>query len=133
LESLTQTSDNAMERERDAEDRLDAVLSQHARQISQRQSREAELERTIQELGSALAVEQHRRGSDTPGIRKANKQEPGVVLSDVASRARVDALESDLETSAAHLAHERELVSSLDYNATYVCDWMETLSVVLLT
>jgi chromosome segregation ATPase len=118
LESLTQTSDNAMERERDAEDRLDAVLSQHARQISQRQSREAELERTIQELGSALAVEQHRRGSDTLGNRNASKQEPGVVLSDVASlRARVDALESDLETSAAHLAHERELVSRLQCHA----------------
>jgi chromosome segregation ATPase len=40
LESLTQAADNAMEREREAENRLDAVLSQHARQISQRQVRE---------------------------------------------------------------------------------------------
>lgn len=39
LESLTQASDNSMERERDAEDRLDAALNQHARQISQRQVR----------------------------------------------------------------------------------------------
>lgn len=39
LESLTQTADNAMARERDAEDRLDAALNQHARQISQRQVR----------------------------------------------------------------------------------------------
>ncbi len=37
VESLTQTSENAITREREAEDRLDAVLSQHARQISQRQ------------------------------------------------------------------------------------------------
>ena len=37
LESLTQTADNAMDREREAEARLDAALSQHARQISQRQ------------------------------------------------------------------------------------------------
>jgi hypothetical protein len=37
LESLTQAADNAMAREREAEDRLDSVLSQHARQISQRQ------------------------------------------------------------------------------------------------
>jgi hypothetical protein len=47
LESLTHTADNAMERERDAEDRLDEALSLHARQISQRQARETELERTV--------------------------------------------------------------------------------------
>lgn len=43
VESLTQTSENAMAREREAEDRLDAVLSQHARQISHRQVRLPEL------------------------------------------------------------------------------------------
>ena len=37
LGSLTQTSDNAMDREREAEDRLDAALSLHAKQLSQRQ------------------------------------------------------------------------------------------------
>lgn len=37
LESLTQAADNAMAREREAEDRLDSTLNQHARQISQRQ------------------------------------------------------------------------------------------------
>jgi hypothetical protein len=39
LESLTQTADSAMEREREAEERLDAALSVHAKQISQRQVR----------------------------------------------------------------------------------------------
>lgn len=37
LESLTQTADSAMEREREAEERLDHALSVHAHQISQRQ------------------------------------------------------------------------------------------------
>jgi outer membrane murein-binding lipoprotein Lpp len=37
LESVSQTADNAMEREREAEDRLDAALSMHARQLTQRQ------------------------------------------------------------------------------------------------
>ena len=37
LESLSQAADNAMERERDAEKRLDLALNQHARQISHRQ------------------------------------------------------------------------------------------------
>ncbi|GAX16126.1 hypothetical protein FisN_3Hh393 [Fistulifera solaris] len=54
LESLTQTADNAMAREREAEDRLDQALSLHARQISQRNHREAELEKTVAELGAAL-------------------------------------------------------------------------------
>jgi hypothetical protein len=35
-QSLTHTADNAMEREREAEDRLDEALSLHARQMSQR-------------------------------------------------------------------------------------------------
>lgn len=39
LESLSQAADNAMERERDAENRLDVALNQHARQISNRQVR----------------------------------------------------------------------------------------------
>jgi outer membrane murein-binding lipoprotein Lpp len=37
LDSISQTADNAMEREREAEDRLDAALSIHARQLTQRQ------------------------------------------------------------------------------------------------
>jgi hypothetical protein len=39
LESVTQTAENAMEREREAEDKFDASLSLHARQLSQRQVR----------------------------------------------------------------------------------------------
>lgn len=39
LESLTQNADSAMEREREADERLDAALSVHAKQISQRQVR----------------------------------------------------------------------------------------------
>jgi hypothetical protein len=37
VESLSEASDAAEAREREAEARLDALLSQHARQISQRQ------------------------------------------------------------------------------------------------
>jgi hypothetical protein len=47
LESLTQAADNAMEREREAEDRLDSLLNQHARQISQRQVRSVKSARSF--------------------------------------------------------------------------------------
>jgi len=39
VESLSQASDAAEARERDTEERLDTLLTQHARQISQRQVR----------------------------------------------------------------------------------------------
>mmetsp|Transcript_9078 Transcript_9078/g.21583 ORF Transcript_9078/g.21583 Transcript_9078/m.21583 type:complete len:821 (+) Transcript_9078:71-2533(+) len=54
LESATLCSKEAEARQREAEDKLDEALSQHARQLNQRQSREAELEKTIFDLGSAL-------------------------------------------------------------------------------
>jgi len=56
LNSVQQAAESSSEREREADDRLDAALSLHARQISQRQAREAELERTIADLGAALVV-----------------------------------------------------------------------------
>lgn len=67
LESLSETAENATAREREAEDRLDEALSVHARQISQRQAREAELERTIAELGEALVMERNSRGNSAYG------------------------------------------------------------------
>lgn len=60
IESLQQTAESAREQERDADDRLDAALTLHARQLSQRQTREAELERTIADLSAALVVARSR-------------------------------------------------------------------------
>jgi len=60
LESLTNTADNALTREREAEERLDEALTLHARQVSQRQAREAELEKTVTELGAALVAERQK-------------------------------------------------------------------------
>lgn len=61
LTSALQSLKEATEREREAEDKLDATLSLHARQLNQRQTREAELEKTIFELGSALTVAQQKQ------------------------------------------------------------------------
>jgi hypothetical protein len=59
-DSLTITANTSSEREKEAEDRLDAALSLHARQLMQRQAREAELERSVAELGAALVVARQR-------------------------------------------------------------------------
>lgn len=63
LDTATQSVKTASEREREAEDKLDAAMSLHAKQISQRQSREAELEKTIFDLGTALTLAQQKKTS----------------------------------------------------------------------
>jgi len=56
IELIQQAAQSAIDQERDADDRLDAALSLHARQLSQRQARETELERTVADLGAALVA-----------------------------------------------------------------------------
>eukprot|EP00536_Pseudo-nitzschia_multiseries_P011207 jgi/Psemu1/307999/fgenesh1_kg.370_\ len=111
LESLSQATDNAMERERDAENRLDVALNQHARQISQRQTRESELERTIQELNAALVVSsQANVDEDAPGNAGTNHSH---------LKARISALETDLQAANSQLAMEREQVSQRLYDSLH--------------
>lgn len=104
LESLTHTSDNAMERERDAEDRLDAALSLHARQISQRQSREAELEKTVSELGAALVAAGNKASNGAPDAQSAGDETGQNPTTDV----RLQSLEQEAENLHGQLAHERD-------------------------
>mmetsp|Transcript_840 Transcript_840/g.1786 ORF Transcript_840/g.1786 Transcript_840/m.1786 type:complete len:785 (-) Transcript_840:73-2427(-) len=105
LESLTEAADNAMERERDAENRLDVALNQHARQISQRQARESELERTVQELNAALVVSsQVKIDCDAPRSAGTNNSH---------LQARISALEIDLQAANSQLAMEREQSDTL--------------------
>ena len=99
LESLTQTADMAMEREREAEDRLDQALSLHARQISLRQSRESELERTIADLGAALAAARSDASRTQP---QASGEAP-----------RLRELEEDLDASKALVADYKERLDTL--------------------
>ena len=65
LESVQTMADSASEQEREADDRLDAALSLHARQMSQRQAREAELERNIADLGAALVVAREKEAQNS--------------------------------------------------------------------
>lgn len=113
LESLSQAADNAMQRERDVENRLDDTLNQHARQIHHRQARESQLERTIQDLNAALVVSRGdsrltgtnssdcKGGSDDPLRGKSYLE------------ARISALELDLRTTNSHLAIEKERSETL--------------------
>jgi hypothetical protein len=59
--SLTATAREAADRERAVEEKLDLVMSQHKRQLNQKQERESELEKTIAELGNALTIAEQRK------------------------------------------------------------------------
>jgi len=115
IESLTQTADSAMERERESETRLDEALNLHARQIAQRQARESELERTVAELGSAL-VTARSKASKTVS-RKSDPAVAGTMdNSDATSEnptARLQAVEQEMEGVIAQLQFEKQRCETL--------------------
>mmetsp|Transcript_26281 Transcript_26281/g.40314 ORF Transcript_26281/g.40314 Transcript_26281/m.40314 type:complete len:855 (-) Transcript_26281:225-2789(-) len=126
LDSVSMTADTAMEREREAEDRLDKALSIHARQLSQRQTRESELERTVADLGAALVVarnrelnRQKREGSNTGMFRSSSApgdgggQGSGSGSGEPSIKARAEAAEDELETVKAQLELERQRSETL--------------------
>ena len=58
VKRLKESAQAAADRERQVEERLDAATETHQRALSHRQAREAELERTVAELGAALAAKE---------------------------------------------------------------------------
>ena len=74
IESLKEASESATEMEREADDKLDKALSLHMRQMSQRQAREAELERTVADLSASLVATRGRE-SDLMLKGKATAEE----------------------------------------------------------
>jgi len=112
LESVTEVSETATERERESDDRLDAALSLHARQLSQRQAREAELERTVAELGAALAVARQRE----PVRGGARKTTDDIMAGDNQTsslRAKLETAEEELETLKTQLMLEQQRSETL--------------------
>lgn len=63
VESLTQASQSALERERKLQDKLDSTLSTHSRQLNQRKAREVELECNVADLGAVLASSRKARSA----------------------------------------------------------------------
>ena len=102
LESLTQTADSAMAREREADVRLDETLTLHARQIGQRNAREAELEKTVAELGAALVAARGKSSVDQKPGDSTSQNSPGR-----------ESLETEIEVVRTQLAHERQRTEAL--------------------
>jgi len=105
MDSISQTADNAMIREREAEDKLDMALSMHARQLSQRQAREADLECTISELSAFLA-------SSTPPTLYDNAEGDTAAgaSNNLQLKTQVYSLEEELESLKSQLGSEKQRV-----------------------
>lgn len=104
LDSISQTADNAMMREREAEDKLDMTLSMHARQLNQRQAREAELERTIADLSASLA------SIPSPMLNDAEVDTAAGATNVIQLKNQVYSLEEELENTKAQLISEKQRI-----------------------
>ena len=107
LESSAQNLQAACQREREADDKLDAALSLHSRQLSQRQAREAELERIIADLGAALTVarqKEQNRSSQYTSVRTEG---------DVGYRKQYELAVDELETVKVQLSLETQRCEAL--------------------
>jgi len=121
VESLQEAADAATEHEREADDRLDAALSLHARQISQRQAREAELERTVADIAAALVVARQREAQVTSGVgvsvgvNAMNSKHSGEPDGDnlVELKEKLEAAEDEIEVFKAQLMLERQKSETL--------------------
>jgi len=108
VESAVLCAKEAERRQQEAEDKLDAALSQHARQLNQRQSREAELEKTIFDLGSALTEAKRVQQSSTKHL--AETQPTG----DTNFKEKYEAAVEELETLRVQLKMETQRRAALE-------------------
>lgn len=110
LESSAQNFQTASQREREAEDKLDAALSLHSRQLSQRQAREAELERMIADLGAALTVA--RQKEQNKAGQGASTTSPSIE-GDAGYRKKYELAVDELETIKVQLSMESQRCEAL--------------------
>ena len=108
--ALSSTAKEATERERTAEEKLDAAVQQHKRQLLQRQDRETELERTIAELSAALTRAQQSQKTLAAATSAAGGESTGEG-SDFKSKYQAAA--EDLETTKTQLALANQQCATL--------------------
>jgi hypothetical protein len=121
LQAALLASKTAAEREQKAQTELDAAAELHGRQMAQRQRREAELEHTVLELGSALTLAKQQQQAQTAGQGSASadpsqqgskvslmqlKQEHNAELTRLKERSEL--LSEELETAQVSLTMETQ-------------------------
>ena len=112
LDSVQMMADGASEQEREADDRLDAALSLHARQMSQRQAREAELERNIADLGAALVVARQKEAQNANRSKFYSSSDGSDAIEIL--KEKLTAMADELESMSAQLILERQRSETLE-------------------
>lgn len=108
-DSLQQMLETSCVREREVDDKLDAALSQHARQLSQRKAREAELERNIADLGAALVMSRQKEANESKTMDKKSVSDD----SNVQLKEQLDIVQGEVETLTAQIMLERQRSDTL--------------------
>lgn len=111
LEAVTEAEELAKERERDADNRLDAALSLHARQLSQRQTRETELERAVADLGAALVLTRRNEQNHSDSKEMQSKKE--LTAKSIENEQKLSRVEEELDNVKTSLSMEKQRCESL--------------------
>jgi chromosome segregation ATPase len=106
LEHALSQFELARERERNAEEQLDKVLSLHARQLGMRQKRESELEQTVADLGAALVVAKGK--VERAGMAESSAGEGGREQEEEGLKERLADSQDEIEMLRAQLTLERQ-------------------------
>jgi len=118
IDTLQQAAESATEQERDADDRLDVALSLHARQLSQRQAREAELERTVADLGAALVASKLREGALSKN--SSGREGSGTFIAEL--RDKLLSAKDEVELLSNQLMIERQKAETLQRELQDITD-----------
>jgi hypothetical protein len=105
---LNESAEAAAVAARQAEEKLDEAVSSHKRQLAQRQAREAELERTVAELGSVLT-----RARQAPGHNNAPSSSSDAPKGEYSRDERFILVKEELETVQTQLVLERQRTQAL--------------------
>ena len=108
VKSLKETAQASADRERLMEEKLDAANEMHQRALSHRQTRESELERTVAELGAALALKESKNNRSVVDSAMARAAEAGSGI-----QKKYGALVDELDGTKAQLSQATQRCDAL--------------------
>jgi hypothetical protein len=111
LDAAVDASKAAAARERQAQDELDISKASHSRQLWKRQRREAELEQTVAELGSALSMAKRQHQQSNTESADASKTPNSAVVN---YKERWEQATEELETLRIQLNMETQRRQALE-------------------
>ncbi|KAG7361837.1 hypothetical protein IV203_036938 [Nitzschia inconspicua] len=114
LKDALHAAKTALEREKQAQDELDASKARHSKQLAQRQRRESELEQTISELGSALSLaKQHEQLQQQQHFMAGNGVEESETVDTMTYKVQWEQAVDEIESLRVQLAMEQQRRESL--------------------